>query len=1072
MKLAHENIAVVGHIVAITSILQVVFSDGFVQADKDKQHVESPHKQPMSCTTMQPFCQPDQPSAHGSDLFSSHTAAIVARQVAKPPSMTLILELDIIKRVVSDKGLCLPYHLLQDDLIVENIRQDNRHSIQELYKAVFQEWLRGSSATWCALIETLNKCELKVLADDIANVVSEDILSVEPLPYSHSLEVASFVEWLKVEYKRRSVFGSQQLPSYEDIQFVNLTFVSGTGDKYLSMNQFLHQVEMFQHEHKRMLITGDPGSGKTTLMRYLAKEWAKGKILQSCQILLLMYLGSCKNEYKSLTDLIKDTEYNGLEHVEEVSKTIEGNHGEGACFLLDAYDEKVVKRDFIEKLINLNYLSLSLCIVTSRPSFADRLKSEVHVGIVGFSIEYVHHYAAQLPKEIKNPLLQLWKEHPGIKQACQSPLYLSLIVYIVASNPDHKLSTSTKTQLYLDVMDSLIAHYQDVHHKWNAGSLRECIIKKPHCSDNMLCCAFNTLQRVAFDVIFSEQEKFEIEESSLLASIKRLSIVGIYPVSRNEVTYSFAHRTFAEFFAALHLLTIPQEEQLFYVTKYHSSSVVWQFYFGLLGKYYPKNVTTISTSLKRYVSFGNRHSKKNICLQYCSAEGLAILTPPTLQAIHELGWTAQDYYTSCGILVNSSVFATYYRISLSKSYFMTLLTNILEASTVHKLCYHDDHSIIAVEDWTQRLNKVHLDFIRRNINLESIDPVVLPKMASVTTLGIESLSSPLVPRNFKLLQHLSRFCVTTVNKSINAYQVLRSLPSTTSVDTSVVFHDSQNFEGILSYFASIQTLGIVFDNCWSKSMSTFQLLGALKKPCELHTLKLSSLDCKDVSMLQFLDSLAELKHLHIRHSNFTGCTINLVHCLKQVEQLVTLEISNSSIDCQTFVSVLPFLSHIQELYLLDIGLTDNDVSVISLALQNLTLLNTLGLSSKFMTDASVRILASALNLKYHRNFHTLKLSYDYIGRYASDFLALALLTDLQFLSVHATEHFENVNEIIEILEHLTQLKSLCWTVKEYDVDMSDTLSTASKNLTNLQYFRFGELGILRNDLYYDILMYF
>ena len=1066
MNLTHENIVVVGTIVVITSILlQVASSSGFIQ-DKDKQHVESPYKEPMSCTA-QPSCQPDHQSAHGSDLFSSHTAAIAAHQIAKPPSMTLLLELDIIKRVVGDRGLCLPDLLLQDCLVVEKIQQDKRHSIQDLYKAVFQEWLRGSSASWRALIEILNKCELKVLADDIANVVSEDILDVEPLPYSHSLEVASFVEWLKVEYKRRSVFGSQQLPSYEDIQFVNLTFVSGTGDKYMSMNQFLHQVKTFEHEHKRMLITGDPGSGKTTLMRYLTKKWAEGKILQSCQILLLIYLGICKNEYKSLTDLIKDTEYNGLEHVEEVSKTIEGNHGEGACFLLDAYDEKLVKRDFLEKLINLNYLSLSLCIVTSRPSFANRLKSEVHVGIVGFTIEYVYHYVAQLSEEIQNPLRQLWKEHPGIKQACQSPLYLSLIVYIVASNPDHKLSTSTKTQLYLDVMDSLIAHYQDVHHKWNAGSLRECIIKKPDCSDNILCCAFNTLQRAAFDVIFSKRKKFEMEESSLHASIKRLSIVGIHPVSRNEVTYSFAHRTFAEFFAALHLTTKPQDERLFYITKYHSSSVVWQFYFGLLGKYYPKNVTTISTLLKRYVSFGDRHSKKSICFQYCNAQNPVILTPPILQAIHELGWTAQDYYTSCGILVNSSVFAAFYRISLSKIDFMNLLTNILEASIVHKLCYHDDHSIIAVEDWTQKLNKVHLDFIQRNINLESIDPVVLPKTTSVTTLGIESLSSPLVPRNLKLLQYLSRFCITTVHKSSYAYKVLRSLPSTTSVDTSVVFRDSSEFEGILSYFASLQTLGIVFNNCWS---STYQLLGALRKPSELHTLKLSSLHCKDLPVLHFLEGLAELKHLHIRHSNFTGCTDYLVYSLKQIEQLVTLEISNSLLECQTLVGVLPFLSRIEELYLLDIGLTDHDVSVISIALQNLTLLNTLGLSSMFMTDASVRTLVSAMN--YHQNFHTFKLSYDYIGRNASDFLALALLTDLQFLSVHATEHFENVNEIIKILEYLTRLNSLYWTAVEYDTDVSDILSRASRNLTNLQHFGFGELGKRKSDLYYDILLYF
>ena len=53
-----------------------------------------------------------------------------------------------------------------------------------------------------------------------------------------------------------------------------------------------------------------------------------------------------------------------------------------------------------------------------------------------------------------------------------------------------------------------------------------------------------------------------MEESSLHASIKSLSIVSVHPVSHNEVTYSFVHRTFD---AALHFTTLSQDEQLFYI---------------------------------------------------------------------------------------------------------------------------------------------------------------------------------------------------------------------------------------------------------------------------------------------------------------------------------------------------------------------------------------------------------------------------------------------------------------------------------------------------------------------------
>ena len=156
---------------------------------------------------------------------------------------------------------------------------------------------------------------------------------------------------------------------YKEMKFVNLTLVNNADGNSLTMNQFMSEVDKFQqNEHnKLMVITGDPGSGKTTLMRYLAREWAEGKVLQSCQILFLIYLGRCKVEYKSLSDLLKGTEYNDFRNIEQIAKMIGEEHGKGACFLLDAYDEKLVKEDIFEDMINLNHLPHSIRIVTSRP---------------------------------------------------------------------------------------------------------------------------------------------------------------------------------------------------------------------------------------------------------------------------------------------------------------------------------------------------------------------------------------------------------------------------------------------------------------------------------------------------------------------------------------------------------------------------------------------------------------------------------------------------------------------------------------------------------------------------------
>ena len=963
------------------------------------------------------------PSPDGCRSLPSTGDSLVTHQVLKPPSMLLLQELGIIDHVVPDKGLCLPDFLLKDYLIVERLKLDNPGNILGLYKAVFEEWLRGigRQPTWRTLIEILHQCEFKVLADSIGNVVSEAVLDVEPLPYSHSLEFASFVERLKKEYLDRSVVDSPLLRNSIDVTFVNLTFMDHAGNKHFPMKQFLYKLNEFLYKHNLVVITGDPGSGKTTLMRYLAKAWAEGRVLQSCQILLLFYLGEYKSEYKSLNYLLKHTEYDDYGDTEQLAKTIQGNCGEGACFLLDAYDEKLVKQDIFERLINFNHLPHSLRIVTSRPSFANKLKRDSHIKVVGFNEEYVDYYVSQLPEVGQNSLQQLWSKHEGIKQACQSPLYLSLVVYTLSPSPDRALSLSTRTQLYLNVMGSLLAHYQDIHHRWNARSLKDCIHMKPSCIDNMLCCAFNTLQRVGFDMIFREREYFEMEESSLYSSINSLSIVSVHPVSPNEVTYSFAHHTFAEFFAALHLTTMHQDEQLFYITRHHKKETVWKFFFGLLGKYYSENVTTISTFLKRYFVTTSSTLPPTLCNQYCYIDNLVLLSEFEVSIVQELGLTNKKIYEYSGTVVGSSMFVSWSSIHRIND-FLHQISYILEIVDVHKLCYRSSVKyIIAIEDWSQKLNRVHLDFIQRHLNFdEFIDPVVLPESTSITTLQFGTLSS-VVSLPMHSSRNLSRFCLLPYldNKS----SMCKPLQTQYLNIKSTFLYTVGCFNGdFLRMFASIQELGIQpgVQNTTSSKLSM-----VLRKPDVLHSLSLSLLHCKDVP--GFLDGLTELKHLFIRDSNLNGCTVDLLQRLRRNKQLVSLEILDSEIEVCKLADVLSLeCPHLKELRLQHKNLTDSDVFWLSLALQNLTLLNSLSLTSKNMTDASVRMLVDALSTESHRDFRKLHLSYNYIGREADDFLTLARLTGLQSLSVYATKQFENLDEIVKVLESLTQLNHLYW----------------------------------------------
>ena len=1001
---------------------------------------------------------------------------------AKPPSLTLLQDFKIIENVAVDKT-CFPIRLLNDDSgdQVERFKEDNPRNSIGFSTQVFQSWLRGlgrQPATWKTLVEVLRECDLNTVADNITNTVSKDAMNVEPLPYSHSLEVADFVEWLKKGYISQSVIDAPLLRGFGldiKMKFANLTFVNDTRGKHivnnesryrfvddnrLSMDKFIHQVDKFEQneQDKLMVITGDPGSGKTTLMRYLAREWAEGKVLQSCQILLLIYLGRCKQEYKSLSDLLRDTEYNDYGDIEQITKMIRHEHGKGACFLLDAYDERFAKKDFLDDMIKMNRLPHSIRIVTSRPSFADKLQN-ISYKIVGFDEEYMENYVSQFPKDINVSIHHLWLKHPKVKQACQSPLYLSLIVYIVALDPNREFSSNTMTQLYLGVMDSLITHYTTLHPKWNVRSLKNCIIQKPLCQDDMLCCAFTTLQRVAFDMVFKKVDYFEMEEPSLYESIKDLSIVSIHPVSHINVTYLFAHRTFAEFFAALHLTTLPQDELLFYVTKYPDEDVVWQFFFGLMGKYYKENVTTISTVFKYYNRVGydifyiRQYRRSRDCYQYCGAAEYQVhISSQTLVFIQELGSIDNDFYTS--IVVNSSVI-------IDESFKLDsepVVKYLFEVATVHKLYYITVYGMITIEDWTHRLNIIHFEFAQWSLSSSksSVAPVVLPETTSITFICyrvadfmFDPISTVQPKQNvFELFSRSNQNCLIIEHTRMNdEFIIFFFILSPYVTDLEIYDSHVKYLYFNLINFSSLRILKL-FNPKFDSASDRQVMCSKLRNSSILHTLELYKLTCEGISMYQ--DCLSELKSFGLIHSNLCGCTDDLLHYLSQNKRLRILKISFTKIGIHKLVETLPMLTNLEELHLDDIGLTDSDISMLSFALKNLTLLNTLHLGSCFMTDTSVRTLANALSSGSHQHFRKLKITYKFIGKNVSDFLSLSQLTGLTHLSIKPINiEYENLPDIVKVLESLPQLTYLCWLTLRNDEDI---LIKAVSGLPDLSYY--------------------
>ena len=90
--------------------------------------------------------------------------------------------------------------------------------------------------------------------------------------------------------------------------------------------------------YKVILVEGAPGSGKTTLIRYITQQWAKGELFQCFRLVLLIQLRDKEvHEAKELADLLPFV-YTKTEK-ENITKKVMKTKGERVLILFDGWDE-------------------------------------------------------------------------------------------------------------------------------------------------------------------------------------------------------------------------------------------------------------------------------------------------------------------------------------------------------------------------------------------------------------------------------------------------------------------------------------------------------------------------------------------------------------------------------------------------------------------------------------------------------------------------------------------------------------------------------------------------------------
>ena len=375
--------------------------------------------------------------------------------------------------------------------------------------------------------------------------------------------------------------------------------VRGDMDDILESKEVVEYEEIFREyrEGALVLVEGRPGSGKTTLVHKVTRDWATGrKVLQGAKMVFLITLRllNFSKKDQSLLEVL-EVFYGGEFLRKSVEHDLQECGGKGACFIIDGLDEyqhKNKKESVIYQLIDKTCLPFSMVIVASRPVATNKLRGSCsrRVEVIGFTKSQIYEYVETYPfngsdKVVSNMVskLKLYLDrHPNILHMCYLPVHAAMICFLFSQlegNIPH-----TETQIYEQfTISTLLRQKTRKEEQQQLKSLKDlCGVEEVQ---------FRSICKLAFDMIMNSQQVVSQSDAQVSLSDATSSVLGLLTVEHTsrhyglEYLYTFHHLTFQEFLAAFHIAGIEVQEQkyLFTNTKNNNLRNVRKFYCGLIG---------------------------------------------------------------------------------------------------------------------------------------------------------------------------------------------------------------------------------------------------------------------------------------------------------------------------------------------------------------------------------------------------------------------------------------------------------------------------------------------------------
>ena len=374
--------------------------------------------------------------------------------------------------------------------------------------------------------------------------------------------------------------------------------VEGNADKIIAEKEKIKYDEVFGEykSNELILIVGRPGSGKTTLVHKVMKDWASGKALAKSKLTLLLTLRILNDGQDETLKKVLQTLYSDEDAIAILPDI---RDGEGVCFVLDGLDEyqpQNREKSVILKFLGRKCFPKSTIIVFTRPSATEQLNNDLitkTIEVFGFKKEQISEYIDNFPFDEEgctsggsitraNRLKEYLLFYPNIHDMCYLPIHAAMICFLFQFVEN---VSATQTEVYKDFTVSIIHRHLARYRNCKAlTSLKNLDEEYEKCFKDLCHLAYEMTIK-SKQVISAQELQVQLGESDGLSEEGGLGLLIICPTLHKtgfHQSYAFLHLTFQEFLTAYYIANYMEvSQQLNTLTKYPKMDTVFLFYSGL-----------------------------------------------------------------------------------------------------------------------------------------------------------------------------------------------------------------------------------------------------------------------------------------------------------------------------------------------------------------------------------------------------------------------------------------------------------------------------------------------------------